>query len=137
MAKYTLRQMCENWRILIGREGRTNLVAEDGGRIAGFASFAAASPGDGGPEAVAELMGMYVHPDFWGGGHAAKLFAAALEHMRAASFAEAVLWTWQANHRGRRFYEKMGFTKDASVLRDRFGQPLVEVRYRGVVATQG
>ena len=51
------------------------------------------------------LHGLYVVPDEWGGGAAARLHDAAVEAI-AAGHDEAKLWCLTENHRARRFYER-------------------------------
>ena len=45
----------------------------------------------------------------------AERLAAALAHLRAAGFAEAVLWTEERNHRPRAVYEAGGGRLDGAV----------------------
>ena len=72
------------------------LVAEDDGRVVGLAAV-----GD------CRLSNLYVLPEHWGTGVARTLHEAALAEL--AGCPEIKLWTLEANHRGRRFYEKNGW----------------------------
>ena len=65
--------------------------------------FAAVSPG--------WLNGLYVRPEAWGTGVAARLHERALA---ALGLGIARLWVLQENHRARRFYERRGWREDGS-----------------------
>ncbi len=68
-------------------------VAEQDGRIAGFASLASD-----------ELTNLYIHPDLQGRGAGGALLAKAKER-RPDGF---TFWVFQPNERARRFYERRG-----------------------------
>src|SRR4051794_6066167 len=80
------------WRESTG----TTLVAEEDGRIVGLAAVDACW-----------LGGFYVLPELWGSGIADELHDAALATVPDCP--EIRLWTLEANHRARRFYEKRGW----------------------------
>lgn len=73
---------------------RRILVAEAGGRLAGFSCLV--------QEYVDEF---FVDPDFWGSGAADALIEASI----ALYPARLDLDCFEQNHRGRRFYERHGF----------------------------
>lgn len=126
-------ERAERWRSgLTVPAARRDLVADVDGRIAGFVSFGPCHGVHGLPaeEGVAEIYGLYVHPDFWRAGVGRALIDIALAEMEPA-YRAVVLWTWERNARARAFYERLGFTHDGTtVTSDRFGVPLSEVRYR-------
>ena len=70
-------------------------VAEDEGRIVGFAAISAA-----------KLEQLYVHPDEQGRGIGGALLAKTKERQPAGF----MLWVFQQNERARRFYEACGLT---------------------------
>jgi ribosomal protein S18 acetylase RimI-like enzyme len=82
------------------------LVAEEGGRIAGFCCTLLP------PGAQAEIPALYLHPDFWRGGIGTALQAAAVEELRARGYREVVLWVLELNEGARAFYERLGFVAD-------------------------
>lgn len=108
------------------------IVAEVAGRIAGFASYGPyrTTPGKP-PGRLCELWALNVHPDHWGTGAAQALMATALDDLRAVrSEPTAALWVLEANARGRRFYEKVGWSADGETKTDEFaGTAVTEVRY--------
>lgn len=62
-------------------------------------------------EGYAEIMLMYVHPDFQHCGFGSRLLSHALEEMRQKGYSHAVLDTAEKNANARKFYEKLGFTE--------------------------
>jgi GNAT superfamily N-acetyltransferase len=76
----------------------THLVAEDEGRILGYAGV---SPG--------WVEQLYVVPGAQGRGVGSALLEAAVERRRAAGDTELRLWTLEENTVGRRFYEARGW----------------------------
>ena len=90
-----------SWWESLQREGRDTLVALEGGRVVGYASWTL----DGGE---AELSALYVSPAAWGRGVGARLFRGACEVCRAAGGQQLAVWLLEANDRARRFYEAMG-----------------------------
>jgi GNAT superfamily N-acetyltransferase len=120
-----LPRRVERWERILRDEGGV-WVAEDGGRIVGFASI--------GPEredaALGELYAIYVLPEAWGSGAGPALMAEAVPALRAG-YGESVLWVLEDNPRARRFYEREGWEADGARKTDTFlGVEVSEVRYR-------
>ncbi|HVS86328.1 MAG TPA: GNAT family N-acetyltransferase [Gaiellaceae bacterium] len=115
------------WREWIGG-GRANVfVAEEEGRVVAFASVGA---NEHEPE-LGELYAIYALPEAWGTGAGPALMAAALDALREAGFAEAILWVLSDNPRARRFYEREGWTADGAEREDELlGIAVAETRYR-------
>jgi GNAT superfamily N-acetyltransferase len=99
--------------------GSGTLVAEQGGRIVGFASFSA-SRDDNAPDTTGEVPAIYVDPEAVGTGVGRELLAAVSEALRDAGFTRATLWVLEANERARRFYEKAGWSWDGATSRHDF-----------------
>jgi GNAT superfamily N-acetyltransferase len=95
------------------------LVAEEGGRIVGFASFGP-SRDDDASDGVGEVPAIYVDPGAVGAGIGRELFAAATRALRDGGFRRATLWVLEANERARRFYERAGWTWDGAVSTHQF-----------------
>jgi GNAT superfamily N-acetyltransferase len=107
--------------------GSGTLVAEEEGRIVGFASFSASRDEDA-PDGTGEIPAIYLDPDAVGAGVGRQLFAAATEALRGAGYVRATLWVLEANARARRFYEKAGWAWDGTVSRHDFdcaNEPIV------------
>jgi L-amino acid N-acyltransferase YncA len=105
------------------------LVAEEDGRIRGFASGGLSRDADAADHG--ELETIYVDPDAWGAGHGQALIAEIESHLRARGFAEALLWVAEDNPRTRRFYEQAGWRADGTQRPVEFlGREISEVRYR-------
>ena len=56
------------------------------------------------------LRQLYVLPDHWGSGIGSALLERGLERIRERGATRAKLWTLEGNERGRRFYERRGWT---------------------------
>lgn len=84
------------------------IVAELGGRIAGFAAVVGS-----------ELDGLFVEPDLWGRGIGTALIEAATHEARRRGFTLSVT----ASPSAREFYEKCGFTLEGQA-QTRFGPAL-------------
>ena len=89
------------------------VVALDGGRIVGVASWGVSRDEDRG-SATGELGMLYVAPDHVGTGLGDRLMVNALDGLRAAGFLRATLWVLEANARGRGFYEHAGWIADGT-----------------------
>ena len=106
------------------------LVAEEDGRVVGFAS-SGATRDDGEPPRTGELYTIYVLPERWGTGSGRDLMRAAVGRLRGRGFERALLWVLEDNPRARRFYERAGWAADgARKAEERFGVRAPEVRYR-------
>lgn len=79
-------------------------------------------------EDASELLALHSLPESWGSGLGKALLDAALADMTAAGCERVVLWAFEENRRGRRFYEKHGFAWDGSRRISEF-DGAAEVRY--------
>jgi ribosomal protein S18 acetylase RimI-like enzyme len=111
------------------RPGRT-LVAEDGGRVVGFAGVGPAEDDDAGPT-TGEVYAIYVSPERLRQGIGATLLARAEDALREAGYDEATLWVLAANAGAIAFYERAGWRADGSRTDQLIGGlSLPSVRYR-------
>ena len=117
------------WRQLIA-EGRVLvLVAEQGGRIAGFCSAVVPSRDRDAGRGTAEVAALYVAPALWRRGVGTALVRAVLQKLRDGGCSEAMLWVFEANAAGRRFYSDLGWQPDgAQGVHERSGQKTVRLR---------
>jgi GNAT superfamily N-acetyltransferase len=115
------------WRKSLGAGEQTAFVAELDGAVVGWATVGPnRKAGAGG-----ELYGIYVAPEAWGTGAGPALMAAALEELRGAGYADAILWVLEDNPRARRFYEREGWVADGGRRTgEHLGVRTEEVRYR-------
>jgi len=97
-------------------------VADDAGRILGFATIGPSEKHQG----LGELFAIYTHPDVWGSGVGQALLERAHEAL-AAGWDEAVLTVLAANPRARRFYERNGWVHANQLVEQHFGGLDVEV----------
>lgn len=110
------------------------MVGELDGMVVGICTYGVYRRGEGVPDGpgLSELWGLNVHPDAWGAGVAQALMADAVAEL-AERHPEpaAALWVLADNARGRRFYEKVGWSADGAEKRGDFGgrTGVVECRY--------
>ena len=126
-----VQQWIESWRAHLFAAGTECIVAEDEGRIIGFAS--AGRPdggGDAGPD-IGELHTIYIDASHQGRGVGPVLIERALRYLRELGAQTAVLWVLEQNSRGRRFYENGGWKADGARASDCWGATSVpRLRYR-------
>lgn len=79
-----------------------------------------------------EVVAIYTLEAYWGRSVGRALMDAATDGLRTLGFEKIMLWTFEANARARRFYERYGFAVDGTVKDSGIaGAP--EVRYRLVL----
>lgn len=128
-----LQKWVESWRThFFGGSGPARcVVAEEDGRIIGFAGAGRAEQGNSVGESVGEVHTIYMDAAFHGRGIGRRLMAAALEHLEASGFTAAILWVLEKNERARCFYEAGGWQLDGATGADCWGATSVaRVRYR-------
>ena len=105
-------------------------VAEDGGRILGFAVTGRSEDADA-DERTGELYAIYLEPDRVGTGLGQTLFEHAVGDLRERGFRTATLWVLETNARARRFYELAGWATDGATTSERVDCEMrPTVRYR-------
>jgi GNAT superfamily N-acetyltransferase len=116
------------------------LVADDDGRVVGFASSGPSEE----PEAprvasdvsahVGEIYAIYVKPERIGTGVGRALLQHSVDVLKRLGFAEGVLWVLPENARARRFYEAAGWRPDGGETVQRIdGLELPSIRYRSTL----
>ena len=105
-------------------------VAEDEGRVVGFAHFRDAEDEELGPD-CGDITLFYLVAEMWGTGVARRLLDFVLDDMRVVGCLIACLSVFRDNPRARRFYEAAGFRQDDfEVVESYGGRELSIVRYR-------
>lgn len=104
------------------------LVAEEAGRVVGFASYGRERDGD--PRYAGELYAIYLFREAQGRGHGRAMIQAAAAALFERGWTSMVVWVLRDNARARCFYERMG----GGYLREReldfgFGVSAMEVSY--------
>lgn len=112
--------------------GAFAILAEDGGTLVAMALILQALEDDGlGPPVpgLAHVSMVAVHPDRWGQGLGATVLTAAQRTARKRGFTRAQLWTHETNRRGRRLYERLGWTASGRTKIDDHGEPIRHYLY--------
>jgi len=105
-------------------------VAEDGGRILGFAVTGRSEDADA-DERTGELYAIYLEPERVGTGLGRTLFEHAIGDLRERGYRTVTLWVLQTNERARRFYEVAGWSTDGAEASERVDCEMrPTVRYR-------
>ena len=103
-------------------------VAEEGGRVVGFATLGPGRDEDAG-RGDREIYSIYLDPDQWGHGVARDLMRTVVSEAGAGT--RIMLWGLAENERARHFYRRNGFEPDGvEKLAPVGGAELLEVRYR-------
>jgi ribosomal protein S18 acetylase RimI-like enzyme len=119
------------WRERITQARGSVFVAEDGD-IVGFCDLAPSRDKDAEPQAVAEIVAIYILPQHWRKGAGRMLCGCALAEARRRAYGVVTLWVLASNGNARHFYETMGFSPDGAVKTEKTtdGSDLHEVRFR-------
>jgi GNAT superfamily N-acetyltransferase len=117
-------------RIRSTGSGEQVIVAEVDGEIRGYAIVRPSADADA-SESTGELDAIYTDPSVWGRGIGRALLASAARLLHERGFAEATLWTAEANERPRAVYAAAGWEPDGAA-RNRVwrGVRFRELRYR-------
>ena len=115
------------WRSWAAAPDWAAFVAQQRGRIVGFASVGPSRD----PEGLGEVAAIYVSPSVWGTGAGRALMDAGIGWLKER-WSEAILWVAEENPRARRFYERYGWELDGGRKVDEVapGAVVAEVRYR-------
>ncbi|MCU1431308.1 MAG: family N-acetyltransferase [Actinotalea sp.] len=119
------------WRDQLSGAGRPSTsvwVAQDEGRIVGFASLGPSLDEDA-DRTTLQIYSIYLEPSAWGQGIARELMRAVLAEVPPE--VAVTLWVLEANERARHFYRRHGFAPDGvERIETMGGTEYLEVRYR-------
>ena len=107
---YTLEEREAFWRERFLSHPVTTFVAEKEGRMAGWIVAGASRLPDAEKD-EAELIGLYIDPDFWRQGVGSTLWNHAKAELMAESFVCAAVLVLHNNRGAETFYEKLGFAQ--------------------------
>jgi GNAT superfamily N-acetyltransferase len=117
---------------LLAGPGTWAIIAFVGADPAGHVAFLPARAPDAGREyepGLAHLWQLFVLPEWWGCGVAARLHEMAIEEMIRRGFTRARLYTPTEHRRARRFYERRGWGLVAEEWNDDLALMLAEYRH--------
>ena len=105
------------------------VVEDDSGAVVGFANV---GPYRGDElSGAGELIAINLAPSAWGTGAGTALHAAAIQRLTEAGYTDVRLWVLPGNARGRRFYEREGWTaEDVTRVDTVMGVEVAEIRYK-------
>ena len=119
----------ERWYVLVADAAVSILMAEEDGELLGFSACGESRDEDADPS-VGEVRSLFVAAGGWRRGVGRALLAGALDSLRERACKEATVWSFAANDRANRFYERHGFTRDGAEKTEEVWADLLEVRYR-------
>ena len=128
LSSLNIYEFLSNWKQHLENEKRKNFVVLNDKNIAiGFISFESAEENN----QWSEIIGIYIHPDYWDQGYGKALMKKAVTELKnARKYSKIILWTMTANVSARNFYEKAGFKLDATTrISVRKGEQFEECRY--------
>lgn len=117
------------FRALIQNPELHVLVADDAGEALGHTTFGKNRDDDVAAD-VGEIRALFVRPAAWRRGVGSALMDRALVELRELGYAEATVWSFDANARANAFYEHHGFRRDGAEKREEVWADRLEVRYR-------
>ena len=119
------------WRQQLQRDEATMLLAEEHGRVLGWAQVGPSRDADASPH-TAELYAIHVAPENWRQGVGQHLWGEAIVHLRRAPISDTTLWVLRENVRALAFYQANRFVPDVGVEQtiQIAGSELVEIRLR-------
>jgi ribosomal protein S18 acetylase RimI-like enzyme len=127
LAAFDFERRLETWGATLASGVEFVYVAEEGGRVVGFASGGAERAGDA--EFDGELYTVYVLPARQRLGAGRLLTLAVAERLSAEGFGALLLWVLEGNGPARRFYESLGGAAVRRKEGGRGGRALAEVGY--------
>lgn len=98
----------------VGDEGFRTWVAEENGEVLGYSFTRPTEDDDLNPLEIAELVGLYVHPDHFEKGIGKRLLDRAVAGVRSQGFLQATLWVLEDNARAIHFYRREGWRPDGT-----------------------
>ena len=120
------------WRERLTPAGGSVFVVEEDNLVVGFCDLIPSRDKDADPQAVAEIVAIYILPRHWRKAAGRMLCGCALAEARRRGYGAVTLWVLASNAGARRFYEAMGFSLDGADKTDKTtdGSSLQEVRFR-------
>ena len=129
LSAFTFERRLMTWAETLADEGRGEFVyvAEEAGRVVGFASGGPVRAGDAAFDG--ELYTVYVLPARQRSGAGRRLMLAVAERLVSEGFRAMLLWVLEESEPARRFYESLGGAPVRRKQEERAGRVLAEVAY--------
>jgi len=128
-AKNATRQ--ELWQRIVTEDNDRHYVLQVDGKTVGMMTIALPKEEQG--EEYYELHGIYLHPDYFGGGIGTRAVEFAFDRARQLGKSKMIVWTFAENHKAIKFYEKFSFVADGCTDTRDYGKIVYSVRMTAVV----
>ena len=129
LAELDHTRVAESFRKSISLGSEDICIAEENDTVIGFLAFGRCRDSDVDQGATGEIYAMYLVPEQWRKGIGQSMWREGERIFKARGYSQVVLWVFEGNERGRRFYEAMGFTTDGATRILNIGAPLDAIRY--------
>lgn len=119
----------DRWRVRLTEPWQNSFVLSDNDK--GYvAAISVAGARDKAMKGWGEVVALYVRPDSFRRGYGKVLFSYAINYLHRNGYKQIYLWVLKENHRGRAFYESMGFSHNGDEQKINIGGSiLTELRY--------
>ena len=117
------------WERILAQENTTRYVIALDGKAVGLLDVGSPQHKTD-EEALYELRGLYLHPDYYRQGIGTQAMAFALDVARAQGKSSIILWVFAENAASIKFYESCGFRADGGEMEYQCGKPLTAIRMR-------
>ena len=101
-------ERAEECRLVLTNEATDTFVIETDCSLVGFAAASITLSG-------ADLEDIWLHPNVWGTGAAARLVTAVEDEVRAVGASRITTWVPEDSPSGRRFFDKLGWRPTGSI----------------------
>jgi GNAT superfamily N-acetyltransferase len=134
LASLTIESYEQKWKSWLEEASFDVFIVEAEGAPAGFITcgkLRTPPPGSSHirPVYSAEIMAIYVHPDFWEQGCGRALMQAAARHLKEKKHGGICLWALDKNKKACGFYEKLGGQRCGKQMIETGGRTVKEVCY--------
>lgn len=130
LASLDYARQSERFRQSLATNSEETYVTERGGHISGFLTLGACRDADVDQDAIGEIWGIYIAPEYWREGIGCYLCKWGESQLLSRGYSLSVLWVFRDNAQARGFYEAMGFASDGTTKMLNLGKELEVIRYR-------
>ena len=117
-------EQSERYALRALQNGYTTLIAKEGERVVGFASYGPYRGSD--LRDAGEVFAIYLLREYYDRGIGRALMEGALDALKG--YSRVCVWALRGNERAIRFYKRCGFSPDGAEKAIRLGADTVEIR---------
>jgi ribosomal protein S18 acetylase RimI-like enzyme len=129
LAKLDHTRVAESFRKSISLGSEDIYIVEEIDTVIGFLALGRCRDSDVDQGVTGEIYAMYLVPEQWRKGIGQSMWREGERIFKSRGYSQVVLWVFEVNEQGRRFYEAMGFATDGASRVLNIGAPLDAIRY--------